>query len=164
MKPLNLTADTIVEPIGVRRNKGRTYLEYRYVKPEDKAKSNELGDLPMTSKDPDVRSVRDVINVMHKWPETLQQIGINAATASTVTQAKMAAWSAMLADWKAVGPEWNVSRQREQLDGVCRRRFRLGSRDAPLAHRLLCRTTTGGLDTVNSLQWRSQVSFGLGVA
>ena len=23
----------------------------------------------------------------------------------------------MLADWKAVGPEWNVSRQREKLDG-----------------------------------------------
>ena len=62
----------------MRRNKGRTYLEYRYVEPEDKAKRNELGDLPMTSKDPDTRSVRDVINVMHKWPETLQQIGISS--------------------------------------------------------------------------------------
>ena len=42
-KPLQLDSETLVEPIGSRKNKNRTILEFRFIEPRDKAVRNELG-------------------------------------------------------------------------------------------------------------------------
>jgi hypothetical protein len=59
------------------------------------------------------RSVRDILNIMHNMPSTLNDIGISSRTAEAIRAAKLAAWKAMLQDWRDVGPHttsWTADR------------------------------------------------------
>jgi hypothetical protein len=54
--------------------------------------------------------VRDILNIMHYMPSTLNDIGISARTAET---AKLATWKVMLQDWRDVCPHttlWTADR------------------------------------------------------
>ena len=107
-KPLEIQDGEIVEPIGVRRNKTRTYLEYRFLAPEQKAKQQQLGMIEMSNSANGKHSVRDILNFMHDMPDTLGDIGISASTAQAARAAKLAAWKVMLQDWQEVGPHTTV--------------------------------------------------------
>jgi hypothetical protein len=48
--------------------------------------------------------VRDVLNVMHDFPDTLQDVGIHGQTENIVSKAHVAAWKDLLLAWKDVGP------------------------------------------------------------
>jgi hypothetical protein len=93
-----------VEPIGVRRNKNGTYVEFRFISPEQKAKQQMLASIEMSGAPKGQRSVRDILNIMHDMPSTLKDIGISARTAEAARAAKLAAWEVMLQDWRDVGP------------------------------------------------------------
>jgi hypothetical protein len=47
-KPLEIKEGDLVEPIGVRRNKNRTYVECRFISPEQKAKQQMLASIEMS--------------------------------------------------------------------------------------------------------------------
>ena len=47
--------------------------------------------------------MRDILNIMHNMPSTLNDIGISACTSEAVRAAKLAAWKVMLQDWLDVG-------------------------------------------------------------
>ena len=92
-------------------------IEFRYIEPHVKAVSNELGDMPVSSKNHKVQSVRDVLKIMHDWPKTLADIGIHSSTADKVTKARVAAWTNLLTEWKAVGKEWDATYpERKSID------------------------------------------------
>ena len=58
------------------------------------------------------RSVRDILNIIN-MPSTLNDIGISSRTAVAIRAAKLAAWKAMLQDWRDVGPHttsWTADR------------------------------------------------------
>ena len=115
-KPLEIQDGEIVEPIGVRRNKTRTYLEYRFIAPEHKAKQQQLGMIEMSNSSSGKHSVRDILNFMHDMPDTLGDIGISASTAQAARAAKLAAWKVMLQDWREVGPHttaWTAERDED---------------------------------------------------
>jgi hypothetical protein len=48
-------------------------------------------------------NVRDILNIMHDMPSTLNDIGISARTTEAERTAKLAAWKVMLQDWRDVG-------------------------------------------------------------
>ena len=59
------------------------------------------------------RSVRDILNIMHNMPSTLNDIGISPRTAEAIRAAKLTAWKAVLQDWRDVGPHttsWTADR------------------------------------------------------
>ena len=102
-----------MEPIGVRRNKNRTYVECRFISPEQKAKQQMLASIEMSGAPKGQRSVGDILNIMHYMPSTLKDIGISARTAEAARAAKLAAWEVMLQDWRDVGPHttmWTADR------------------------------------------------------
>ena len=70
-----------MEPIGVRRNKNKTYVEFRFISTEQKAKRQLLASIEMSGAAKVQRSVRDILNIMHDMPSTLNDIGISARTA-----------------------------------------------------------------------------------
>jgi hypothetical protein len=63
--PLEIKGKELVEPIGVRRNKNKTYLECRFIAPEQKAAKQILASIEMSSAPKGQRSVRDILNIMH---------------------------------------------------------------------------------------------------
>ena len=79
-KPLEIKEGEMVEPIGVRRNKNKTYVECRYVAPTQKARQQMLASIEMEDAPKGQHSVRDILNVMHDMPSTLSDIGISART------------------------------------------------------------------------------------
>jgi hypothetical protein len=102
-----------VEQIGVRRNKNRTYVDCRFISPEQKAKQQMLASIEMSGAPKGQRSVRDILNIMHDMSSTLKDIGISARTAEAARAAKLAAWKVMLQDWRDVGPHttmWTADR------------------------------------------------------
>jgi hypothetical protein len=107
-KPLEIKEGEMVEPIGVRRNKNKTYVECRYIAPTQKARQQMLASIEMSDAPKGQRSVRDILNVMHDMPSTLSDIGISARTAEALRAAKLAAWKVMLQDWRDVGPHTTV--------------------------------------------------------
>jgi hypothetical protein len=107
-KPLEIKDGEMVEPIGVRRNKNKTYVECRYIAPTQKARQQMLASIEMSDAPKGQRSVRDILNVMHDMPSTLSDIGISARTAEALRAAKLAAWKVMLQDWRDVGPHTTV--------------------------------------------------------
>ena len=97
----------------MRRNKNRTYLECRFIAPEQKAAKQILASIEMSNAPKGQRSVRDILNIMHNMPSTLNDIGISSRTAEAIRAAKLAAWKAMLQDWRDVGPHttsWTADR------------------------------------------------------
>jgi hypothetical protein len=112
-KPLEIQEGELVEPIGVCRNKYRTYVECRFISPEQKARRQMLASIEMSDALKGQRSVRDILNIMHDMPSTLNDIGISARTAEAARAAKLAAWKVMLQDWRDVGPHttlWTADR------------------------------------------------------
>jgi hypothetical protein len=105
-KPLEIQEGELVEPIGVRRNKNKTYVECRFISPPEKAKPQMLASIEMSGAPKGQRSVRDILNIMHDMPSTLNNIGISARTTDAVRAAMLAAWKVMLPDWREVG--WPV--------------------------------------------------------
>jgi hypothetical protein len=122
-KQLEIQEGELVEPIGVRRNKNRTYVECRFISPERKlgdkcwhqlvyalrlffvsARTNRRHHHQTSDAPKGQRSVRDILNIMHDMPNTLNDIGISARTAEAARTAKLAAWKVMLQDWRDVGP------------------------------------------------------------
>ena len=111
--PLEIKAGELVEPIGVRRNKTKTYLECRFIAPEQKAAKQILASIEMSDAPKGQRSVRDILNIMHNMPSTLNDIGISPRTAEAIRAAKLTAWKAVLQDWRDVGPHttsWTADR------------------------------------------------------
>jgi hypothetical protein len=113
---------------GVRRNKNRTYVECRFISPEQKAKQQMLASIEMSGAPKGQRSVLDIPNIMHDMPSTLRDTGISARTAEAARVAKVAAWKVMLQDWRDVGPHDDVFLLRATLAtpwrralGPCRR-------------------------------------------
>ncbi len=47
-KPLEIQEGELVEPIGVRRNKNKTYVECRFISPSEKAKPQMLASIEMS--------------------------------------------------------------------------------------------------------------------
>jgi hypothetical protein len=80
-KPLEIQEGELVEPIGVRRNKNTTYIECRFISPEQKARRQMLASIEMSDAPKGQRSVRDILNIMHDMPRTLNDIGISGRTA-----------------------------------------------------------------------------------
>jgi hypothetical protein len=112
-KPLEIQEGELVELIGVRRNKNRTYIECRFISPEQKASRQMLASIEMSEAPKGQRSVRDILNIMHDMPSTLNDIGISARTVEAARAAKVAAWKVMLQDWRDVGPQtmlWTADR------------------------------------------------------
>jgi hypothetical protein len=104
-----------VDPIRVRRNKNKTYLECRFIAPEQKAAKQMLASIEMSNAPKGQRSVRDILNIMHNMPSTVKDIGISSRTAEAVRTAKLAAWKVILQDWRDVVPHttsWTA-------DGTC---------------------------------------------
>ncbi len=102
-----------MEPIRARRNKNRTYVECKFISPEQKAKQQMLASIEMSGAPKGQRSVRDILNIMHDMPSTLKDIGISARTAEAGRIAKLADWKVMLQDWRDVGPHttmWTADR------------------------------------------------------
>jgi trehalose/maltose hydrolase-like predicted phosphorylase len=97
-KPLEIKEGELVEPIGVRRNKNRTYVECRFISPEQKAKQQMLASIEMSGAPKGQLSVCDILNIMHDMPSTLKDIGISARTAEAEYAAKLAVWKVMLQD------------------------------------------------------------------
>ena len=57
--------------------------------------------------------MRDILNIMHDMPSTLNDIGISARTAEAARVAKLAALKVMLQDWRDVRPHttlWTADR------------------------------------------------------
>ncbi len=79
-----------MEPIGVRRNKNKTYLECRFIAPEQKTAKQILASIEMSNAPKGQRSVRDILNIMHNMPSTLNDIGISSRTAEAIRAAKLA--------------------------------------------------------------------------
>ena len=61
--PLAIKEGELVEPIGVRRNKNKTYLECRFIAPEQKAAKQILASIEMSNAPKGQRSVRDILNI-----------------------------------------------------------------------------------------------------
>jgi hypothetical protein len=115
-KPLEIKEGELVELIGVRRNKTRTYVECRFISPEQKAKQQMLASIEMSGAPKGQRSLHDILNIMHDMPSTLKDIGISARTAEAARAAKLAAWKVMLQDWRDVGPHttmWTADRDED---------------------------------------------------
>jgi hypothetical protein len=93
-----------VELIEVRRNKNKTYVEFRFISPVQKVQRQMLASIEMSGAPKGQRSVRDILNIMHDMPSTLNDIGINPRTAGAVRAAKLDSWKVMLQDWRDVGP------------------------------------------------------------
>jgi hypothetical protein len=100
---LEIKEGELVELIGVRRNKNKTYLECRFIAPEKKAAKQILASIELSNAPKGQRSVRDILNIIN-MPSTLNDIGISSRTAKAIHAAKLAAWKAMLQDWRDVGP------------------------------------------------------------
>ena len=47
--------------------------------------------------------MRDILNLMHDMPSTLEDIDTSARTGEAAHTAKLAAWKVMLQDWLDVG-------------------------------------------------------------
>ena len=103
-KPLQLDERELVQPTGVRRNKGNITIEYKFLEPEERATKGDVGSIPVSHKREGDLSVRDVLNVMHDFPDTLEDIGLHGQTESVVSKAHVAAWKDLLLAWKDVGP------------------------------------------------------------
>ena len=88
----------------MRRNKNKTYVEFRFISPVQKVQRQMLASIEMSGAPKGQRSVRDILNIMHDMPSTLNDIGISARTVEVVSSAKLAAWKVMLQDWRDVGP------------------------------------------------------------
>ena len=101
--PLKIKEGELVEPIEVRRNKNKTYLECRFIAPEQEAAKQILASIEMSNAPKGQRSVRDILNIIN-MPSTLNDIGISSRTAKAIHAAKLAAWKAMLQDWLDVDP------------------------------------------------------------
>ena len=72
-----------------------------------------LASIEMSDAPKGQRSVRDILNIMHDMPSTLNDIGISARTVDAARAAKVAAWKVMLQDWRDVGPQtmlWTADR------------------------------------------------------
>jgi hypothetical protein len=95
-KPLEIQEGELVEPIEVRRNKNRTYVECRFISPEQKARRQMLASIEMSDAPKGQRSVRDILNIMHDMPITLNDIGISARTAEAARAARLTDWKVML--------------------------------------------------------------------
>jgi hypothetical protein len=89
-----------VEPIGVRRNKNKTYLECGFIAPEQKAAKQILASIEMSNAP---KGQRDILKIMHNMPNTLNDIGISSRTAEAIRAAKLATWNTMLQDWREQG-------------------------------------------------------------
>jgi hypothetical protein len=85
-KPLEIQEGELVEPIGVRRNKNKTCVECRFISPEQKVKRRMLASIEMSGASKGQRSVRDILNIMHDMPSTLNDICISARTAERCAQ------------------------------------------------------------------------------
>ena len=66
--PLKIKEGELVEPIEVRRNKNKTYLECRFIAPEQEAAKQILASIEMSNAPKGQRSVRDILNIMHNMP------------------------------------------------------------------------------------------------
>ena len=118
-KPLQLNEEELVQPTGMRRNKGRVTIEYRFISPNDKAARGNVGTIPVSPQKEGDASVRDVLNHMHDFPDTLQDIGLHGKTAQTISKAHTVAWQELIAGWKSVGPHttaWMSENSPEELD------------------------------------------------
>ena len=100
---LEIKEGELVELIGVRRNKNKTYLECRFIAPEKKAAKQILASIELSNAPKGQRSVRDILNIIN-MPSTLNDIGISSRTAKAISAAKLEAWEAMLQDWRDVDP------------------------------------------------------------
>ncbi len=108
-----------MEPIRVRRNKNRTFVECRFISPEQKAKQQMLASIEMSGAPKGQHSVRDILNIMHDMPSTLKDIGISARTAEVASSAKLAAWKVMLQDWRDMGQHtmmWTADSDEHELE------------------------------------------------
>ena len=118
-KPLQLNDGELIQPTGMRRNKGRVTIEYKFISPNDKFVRGDVGALPVSpQKEGDV-SVRDVLNRMHEFPDTLQDIGLHGRTAQTISKAHVVAWQELITGWKGVGPHtvaWTSENSVEELE------------------------------------------------
>ena len=88
--PLEIKEGDLVEPIGVCKNKNKTYLEFRFIAPKQKAAKQILASIEMSSAPKGHSSVRDILNIMHNMPSTLNDIGISSRTAEAIRAAKLA--------------------------------------------------------------------------
>jgi hypothetical protein len=69
----------------VCRNKNKTYLECRFIAPEQKAAKQVLASIEMSNAPKGQHSVRDVLNIMHNMPSMLNDIGISSRTTPHTT-------------------------------------------------------------------------------
>ena len=117
-KPLQLNDEELVQPTDMRRNKGGVTIEYRFISPNDKSARGDVGTIPVSpQKEGDV-SVRDVLNYMHDFPDTVQDIGLHGNTAQTISRAHVVAWQELITGWKSVGPHtaaWTSENSSEEL-------------------------------------------------
>jgi len=77
----------LVELIRVRRNKNNTYLECRFIAPEQKTAKKILASIEMSNAPKGQRSVRDILNVMHNIPSTLNVIFLTHSKSDTRREA-----------------------------------------------------------------------------
>ncbi len=75
-KQLEIKEGELVEQIRVLRNKNRTYVECRFISPEQKAKQQMLASIEISGAPKGQHSVRDILNIMHDMPSTLKDTGI----------------------------------------------------------------------------------------
>ena len=112
-KPLQISDTDLVEPTGVRTNKNRVTIEYRYLTPKEREVRGDVGTIPVSRRKEDENSVRDVLDCMHDFPDTLKDVGLHGKTAEVISQAHLAAWDSLLTGWKSVGPHttaWTADR------------------------------------------------------
>jgi hypothetical protein len=88
-KPLEIQEGELVEPIGVRRNKNTTYIECRFISPEQKASRQMLASIEMSDAPKGQCSVRDILNIMHDMPRTLNDILADAQRTHSGARSKV---------------------------------------------------------------------------
>jgi hypothetical protein len=112
-KPLQISDSELVEPIGVRTNKNRVTIEYRYLTPKERDMRRDVGTILISRRKEDENSVRDVLDYMHDFPDTLKDVGLHGKTAEVISQAHLAAWDSLRTGWKSAGPHttaWTADR------------------------------------------------------
>ena len=118
-KPLvQLNDEELVQPTGMRMNKGRVTIEYKFISPNDKSVRGDVGTLPVSPQKEGDASGRDVLNYMHEFPDTLQDVGLHGKTVQTISKAHVVAWQELITGWKGVGPHtaaWTSENSLEEL-------------------------------------------------
>ena len=76
-KPLQIMDSELVELIGVRTNKNSVTIEYRYLTPKERDVRGDVGIIHISRRKEDKNIVRDVLDYMHDFPDTLEDVGMN---------------------------------------------------------------------------------------